>query len=169
MATTLSRLDHWIRATVPAVTLIFCVLAGAIVLPLPGGGVVGPSFTLIAVFYWVLRQPERTPMWLVFVIGVFEDLLFGAPLGSTALIFVITHWVVRHQQRLHVAAFGAVWWGFAPYAACAALFHAALAVIEARQPIPIAPVAASIILTFAMFPLLTYPLSRLERLVFGKR
>jgi len=56
------------------------------------------------------------PAVAAFALGLFQDLLTGAPLRSNALILVLTQWILRSQRRyLANRPFLLLWAGFARY------------------------------------------------------
>lgn len=48
-----------------------------------------PSFPLLVVIYWSIALPERTGTWAGWTLGLFMDVLRGAPLGAHALAFAV--------------------------------------------------------------------------------
>lgn len=74
-----------------APVLSVAALALLAVLPwgLPADGrFVLPFLTVIAIFYWSLRSPERLPLWVPFVAGLVVDVLSNGPLGYWPLIYL---------------------------------------------------------------------------------
>ena len=58
-----------------------------------------PLFMMMVVLFWVICQPIWCGIWFAFGVGVFLDLLTGAPLGLNALIFVVITFLVRFFTR----------------------------------------------------------------------
>lgn len=58
-----------------------------------------PEYMLLVVMFWVICQPTWCGVWFAFAIGMFLDLLVGAPLGLNALSFVIVSFVTRFLIR----------------------------------------------------------------------
>src|SRR5271154_1788743 len=114
------RLDQSARRVLPALSaLVLCVIA---VLPvgIPQWGAMAPPLMLIGVFYWSLVRPDLMPPSAAFALGLFQDLLTGAPLGSGALVMVLTQWIMRSQQRFLVnRPFLLMWAAFFPVVAVA--------------------------------------------------
>jgi rod shape-determining protein MreD len=48
-----------------------------------------PPFGLLVALGWRLLRPEMWPAWVAFPLGLVDDLLTGAPLGSAATLWTI--------------------------------------------------------------------------------
>ncbi len=64
----------------------------------PEFSLVTPSLTLPVIYYWTLRQPELLPSWAVFLIGLWQDILIGGPLGLMALLLVLMRGAAETQR-----------------------------------------------------------------------
>jgi rod shape-determining protein MreD len=116
-----------------------------------------PSLTLIAVFYWSAARPDLLPPTAAFFLGLFQDLLTGSPLGSGALIMVLTQWTLRTQQRFLVnRPFLVLWGAFLPVLAVANLLEWGIASAFALHLIPPASALARMLLSFVIFPLVAW-------------
>jgi rod shape-determining protein MreD len=92
------RLDQNARKLLPVlVSFVLCILA---ILPvgLPQWGILAPPLLLISIFYWSLVRPDLMPPTVAFILGLFQDLLTGAPIGTGALTMVLVQWIMRGQQ-----------------------------------------------------------------------
>ncbi|MCY4191252.1 MAG: rod shape-determining protein MreD [Rhodospirillaceae bacterium] len=72
----------------PLMTAMVASLVGLIAVPAPDYSHIAPAFTLIAVYCWSIWRPDLMPLLAVFLIGVFEDMIRGLPLGVTALVLL---------------------------------------------------------------------------------
>jgi rod shape-determining protein MreD len=147
------RLDQTARKLLPALTTLILGLLVLIPLGVPRWGALAPPLMLASVYYWSLSRPGLLPPSASFALGLYQDLLTGAPLGSGALILVVVQWILRSQQRfLANRPFILLWAGFAPVAAGAAL---ADWVIYALFTVTVPPIADGLVraaLGFALFP-----------------
>ncbi len=57
-----------------------------------------PLLALMPVYFWALVRPDLMPPWVVFAIGLFEDLLSGSPAGLWAISFVASYAFVDRQR-----------------------------------------------------------------------
>lgn len=96
MRASLERNSTWPTLTAMALTLALSLLAVAAPLRLPEGqGFPAPLFPLIALFVWSVRHPRFVAPWLIFLIGLFQDLLTGGPLGMWALSYLLAFAIAR--------------------------------------------------------------------------
>ena len=58
-----------------------------------------PFIMLLVMLFWVLCQPTWCGVWFAFGLGIFTDLLLDAPLGQSALIYVVITFVARYFIR----------------------------------------------------------------------
>ena len=69
-----------------------------------------PAFMVLITLFWVLCQPTWCGVWFSFTIGLFTDLLLGAPLGMNAFSFVVicffSSYFIRERR---VLTFGNLW------------------------------------------------------------
>jgi hypothetical protein len=97
--TSIQRLDRNARKLLPSLTALLLGLLVVVPIGIPQWGRLAPPLMLVAVYYWSLSRPGLMPPSAAFVLGLFQDLLTGAPLGSGALILVLVQWILRSQQR----------------------------------------------------------------------
>jgi rod shape-determining protein MreD len=72
-----------------------------------------PFYTFIIIYYWFLFFPKTLPVLSVFIIGIFQDIMFGFPLGLNAL-FLVTYWLIvgYYKRFLFNKPFNVIWIGF---------------------------------------------------------
>ncbi len=164
----LHRLDRTARNLAPFALVLGLVVIATLPLRLPGYDATAPNVALIAVFYWAIHRPDLLPAPAAFLIGVWQDLLVGAPLGINALLLLVAHRVVSAQRRILIGkSFAVMWWAFAVTAFAAALglwlltmaFHAAALGPE--------PALIQILSTIAAYPFLTWPFAWVQHAVRG--
>src|SRR3546814_21027658 len=59
-----------------------------------------PAFALMAVYYWAVVRPNMFPVYAVFLIGLFTDLLSAGPIGLWCFVYVVTYAIVLTQRFL---------------------------------------------------------------------
>lgn len=65
------------------------------------------------VYYWVLFQPARMPVVALVGVGIIQDVVYGFPLGSSALCFVLLRLAGGELRRIMSAPrFIVTWCGF---------------------------------------------------------
>ena len=86
-------------STVPALT----VMAGSALtlLPMIFTFPILPPFGLMILLGWRLARPDALPIWSPLLLGLFDDLISGQPLGSAMLLWMISFLVIDLlDQRL---------------------------------------------------------------------
>lgn len=58
-----------------------------------------PCFMMMVTLFWVLCQPSWCGVWFAFATGLFTDLLIDAPLGQSALAYVLISFIARYFIR----------------------------------------------------------------------
>ena len=159
--TTWTRLDLFARQLFPFVMTLALVFVGTIPLHLPGQRVVAPSLSLIALFYWSLHRPDLMPATAAFLLGLFHDILSGAPLGTGASAYLCVHALVHWQRQFfHGKSFGILWLGFTVVATLAALFGWMLTSMLAGTIVDARAAALQTMATIGSFPLVVWVLWR---------
>ena len=111
--TFLQRLDLYLRFSLPVALTILLAILGVVPLHAPGFAPVAPMLVLASLYYWAIYRPQMMPLILVFLVGLFHDILIGGPLGVNALAYLAAYGLVAGQRRVFLGkSFGVVWWGF---------------------------------------------------------
>jgi rod shape-determining protein MreD len=155
--TTLQRLDQSGRRLLPVITAVALGVAAVLPIGIPQWGALAPPLMLIAVFYWSLARPDLMPPTAAFLLGLFQDLLSGAPIGCGALVMVATQWTMRGQQRFLVnRPFLLLWSAFIPVATAAALLEWAIYALLTLHAAPILGTLVRLTLGLALFPVVAW-------------
>lgn len=154
-----------LRLAVPQVLLLALLLLNLIPLPIPYVGAVKPMFVMMAVYYWSINRPTLMPPWLCFAAGFIMDVMTGMPPGVNAFILVALQWLVRDQRRFLMGQpYIAIWAVFGLIMGATA-FLEWLAFGLVLGWTPALPVAAAVLLTFFLFPLVTMLLVAAHRIL----
>ncbi len=154
-------LDVWLRHLLPVGSIVFLIILLAI--PLPMGVDVAPMLPMVAVYYWAIYRPDLLPSWVVFLLGVLFDALYGTPLGVNTLIFLLVYGVAASQRRFFIGkSFLVSWWAFCLLAAAVSLLSWLIIVAINRHILPFWPLVIQYILTVGLFPLLVWTLAQLQ-------
>ena len=162
----LRQLDARLRLLVPFALAICAALLD--LLPLQGLGAWGltPFSLLCVVYFWSLYRPDRFGPLAAFTSGIVYDAMAGLPLGMTALILLLVRQLVLVQHRFFVArSFLVVWICFALLAPAVELVRWLLACAWWGRLFPLQPVALSLLLTVALYPLASLLLTRVHNQV----
>lgn len=170
MGQLLHRLDEIARGLIPVVVALALVTLSVAPLNLPELAPVSPAWALMCVHYWTLRRPDLFGAPAVFVVGLYADVLTGAPLGVSAFTLLLVHGVLSTQRRSLVErSFLVSWWAFMIVAAVATLVEWAAVSLLAGALLNPVPSLFQYLLTILLFPPLAWALALVERAVPGER
>jgi rod shape-determining protein MreD len=156
----LAALDAFARTGLPGVLSLFVmVLAGGLaVMP---GAVAAAS--LPCVFFWSVFRPAAMPPPAVFLLGLLQDLLTAAPLGSGILVLLLVHGAARGWRRFFARqGFLLVWLCFAGFALAAGVLGWVLQALLGWRLPPVEPGLWQVLLAIGLYPPLAWPFSRLQ-------
>jgi rod shape-determining protein MreD len=157
----LRRLDALARAVFPVLTTALLMIAVAAPVGLPSAL---PAVALACVFFWSLFRPGAMSPPVCFAIGLLQDLLAFAPLGSGILTMLVVHgFVVRLRRLLAGQSFLWVWLAFAGFAAGAAILGY---ILQAGLNWHLPPVVPGIVfwaLCVGFYPAIAALLTRLHK------
>ncbi|SDM32460.1 rod shape-determining protein MreD [Maricaulis salignorans] len=87
---------YWAAAAC-ALSVFLALVVQAAPTQLVDGVNIMPTWPLIAIFLWAGLRPYFMPPILVFSIGLFQDLLTGAPMGVWALAYLVSISALRFR------------------------------------------------------------------------
>ena len=158
------RLDLIARNVLPSFVTLLLVMIAMVPLRVPVLSPVIPSLPLIAVYYWSVHKPNLMPVWAIFLIGLFHDLLAAGPAGVGILSLLLVYGLVESVRRLLVGAgFLAIWLVFVPIAAASLLAAWLLTCLIETQLFELEPTVFRFFATIAGYPCLAWVLSQLQR------
>ncbi len=152
-----------------ATTALFSVFS-ILPVPIPGYRGITPVFTLMAVFHWTIYRPDLLPALALFLIGIGEDLISGAPLGTTALLLLLARSLVLSARKFFAnRPFFFVWAGFIVLCGAAMAFLWALNSLLDWTLLEPRSAAFRLALTVALFPVASFLLGRTQRTLLPAR
>lgn len=158
------RLDQAGRSLAPVAVTVMLLLLSMVPLYLPGSELVPPALALMSVYYWAIHRPDLIRPSVAFAIGLLQDMLAGAPLGVTALVLVLCHWVVVSQRGFFLAnSFVLLWVGFAFIVFGAALVQWLAFSVLTLTVMPLEAALFQAALTLALFPIFASLFIRVHR------
>ncbi len=161
----LAQLDRSLKLALPLASAALVVMLSVVPLPIPEYAVLAPNFVLICAFYWIVHRPDLFPAWGAFLIGLFDDMLSGAPPGLNAFVLLLVHFTIVAQHKFFRGkAFWLIWASFALVAAAAALSTALLIFAVAKVVVTPGAFFAQMALTMAVYPAVAAVLGRVQRL-----
>lgn len=88
-----------IHKIIPFLTILMLIILMVLPYNLPLISDIMPFLTLIGVYYWSVFKPEYLPIWVVFILGVLQDILMGSPLGLMPFLLIIVQQFIFFQGR----------------------------------------------------------------------
>ena len=160
------RLDTAARQMVPFGITVLLLLLGMVPIHVPGFSQLMPWLALMSIFHWGMYRPELMPGFGVFLLGVLQDTLLGTPIGLHSIIYLGVYGAVTFQHGFfHDKSFAVIWMVFSLVAGGGIL--AGLVLVSLVQGGIVAPGAAffQYLLTVGFFPVISWLLSKIHRLV----
>jgi len=147
------RMDLLARQLTPSMLTGALVIISALPLHVPGLSRIVPLLPLMAIYHWAIFRPRLLPAWVVFLIGLLQDVLGGTQVGVNALVFLAVYGAVLSQKRFFMGkSFAILWLGFALIAAGAmAISWAAVSLLSIGMVEP-RTVIFQYLLTLGLFP-----------------
>ena len=162
------RVDNPAARLLPIATTLLATVISIQPAYIPGYAALAPAFTLMAVYHWTIYRPDLLTPLALFLIGVAQDLLAGAPAGTNALVLLLARAVVlRHRRHFVNRPFPFVWAGFTMLTGAAMLFLWTLHCLLDRVLVDFRGTAFRAVLTISMFPVASFLLGRTQRAVMG--
>lgn len=153
----LSRLETSARALFPFLITMALAMVATMPLRLPELSAIMPAFSLIAVYHFTVYLPRLMPYWAAFLVGVFQDLIFGLPPGVSAIVFLTVQAIINARYRNFAkAGFSIGWCLFLAVAAVAFVLGWALTSIGLMVMLDPRPAIFQFLLTGTFYPVLTW-------------
>ncbi len=150
------KIENAGRLLVPQLLLLVLLLLNVVNLPFLPTGVAKPLFVLMAVYYWAIYRPTLIPPYYCFSIGLLIDVLTGAPPGITALVLVLTQWIVQDQRRFLMGQpYSTIWAVFGLVCAISIFVQWTLHGLIQFHWSPILPVLSEALVSMLLFPFVT--------------
>ncbi len=158
--------DTIARNLLPLLFAIGFVVLGSLPYQIPMLGPVFPTMTLVVVYFWSICRPELLPPAAVFLVGFFQDVLSGAPLGLSSFVLLLVQWLAVHQRRVFIGkAFWISWAGFGLIAIGAAIVSWGIASIYHGTLVAAGAVFTQLLITIAIYPAISWMFSAAEKII----
>lgn len=162
----LQQLEKLARNLTPLVTGLLLVMLSVLPLPVPYYGSVSVNLGVMAVFYWVVYRPDLMPYSGAFIIGLWQDVMVGAPLGVNAFALLVVHMLLVAQRRFFQGkTFSVIWWAFAIIALIASIVTWVLIMVLHSVWLSPSPAIFQFIMTVALYPFVTWFFARTQHAI----
>ena len=71
------------------VSIILLIIIGTVYIPPSGYSFLSPSFSTAGIIYWIIKRKYSLNNYLIFLLGLLNDLFIGTPIGSSSLFYFI--------------------------------------------------------------------------------
>ncbi len=106
--------QHLLRYALTAAIFLLAMLLGATPLGTIAGGTFYPLFSIMLLYYLAVFQASLVPSWLVFLLGLIQDVVLGIPTGMSSLLLLLFRLLIVWQRRFVAGQhFVVLWIGFA--------------------------------------------------------
>jgi rod shape-determining protein MreD len=162
------RADNPATRLLPVATTLLAVLISIQPVAIPGYAALTPAFTLMAVYHWTIYRPNLLPPVVLFLVGLTQDLLAGAPSGTTSLILLLARVsLLPYRRRFVDRPFPFVWAGFALLTGGAMLLLWSLHSLLDGGIVDFRGTVFRAVLTISLFPIASFMLGRTQRALMG--
>lgn len=145
-----------VNAIIPFMTLLMLIILMVLPYNLPLISDIMPFLTLIGVYYWSVFKPEYLPIWIVFILGVLQDILMGSPLGLMPLLLIIVQQFIFFQGRQFLERdFLFNWFVFVMLAMGFGIMSWGISSLYFRALLDYWDVLGQIFMTIAFYPVVT--------------
>lgn len=152
---------YWVS---PALSTAFLSLFSAAPFGIIPGPWMAPGLGLVGVAFWANERPQAFTLPIVFLLGLFQDLLWGSPVGMWAMGYLVVYFLTRSQSpSARLDGTPLHWLGFAIVVALVAVFMwIANCFYYAGVVSPWAMIGHAL-MTVAFYPPVTWALAKLRR------
>lgn len=105
------KLRLYLRIQLPVLLTLALSLSSYLNWGLAPDPAIKPLTTLICLFYWACYWPRMLHPAAIFLIGVIEDVIAGAPVGISPLLYLVVYSFILSQRRLLLKEPFPVVWG----------------------------------------------------------
>lgn len=138
-----------------AISVILSLIAYASPSHLTQGPDLMPLLPLIAIFIWSSLRPRFMPPFIIFFIGIMQDLLTGGPMGIWALAYLTAMMIMRvRKEEGAPRELGPLWFRFVAVTAIATLVAWATGSLAIGGPAAVRPMLVEAAASILMFPLI---------------
>ncbi len=143
-----------LQKTVPCISILGLTILMSLNFQVSYTGYYMPHLVLLAIYYWSLFYPSLMPYWLIFLLGLLFDIIFGLPFGASSLQFLILSWITKSQRDTVMKQPFITMWGISCLILIvAALIQWAVNSLYYKQLYQISDVLIQFMLTATIYPL----------------
>jgi rod shape-determining protein MreD len=160
----LPRVNNGIARLWPIFTTLVMAVLTLLPLRIPGYAALTPALTLMAVYHWTIYRPDLLSPFGLFLIGLAEDILTGAPIGAGALVLLLARaGVLRFRRHSVNRSFPFIWAGFGVLASILMVGSWLFNCLIQMNFFDLRTTVFRLVLTVTVFPVASFALGRSQR------
>ena len=70
-------------------SIVLLIIIGSVFIPPSGYSFLSPSLSVAGIIYWIIKKNSPLNNYLIFFLGLLNDLFIGTPVGSSSLFYFI--------------------------------------------------------------------------------
>ena len=115
-----------------------------------------PKVAIICVYFWLLNRPDIFNLGSVFVLGIVEDVISSAPIGSNAFALLLLYILVTNLSKyFNSKPFSVMWYGFALLSFVVIFARWLVVSVYYSQFLPVPILLFSFLATIAFYPIIS--------------
>lgn len=148
------NLASYFQRMLPLFCSLLMLFFSYVPLDLPISSHICPSVGMICAYFWLLHRPDVFNLFSVYVLGLVEDIISSAPIGSNIFAMLVMYLLVTNLSRFFNAKpFVIIWYGFALFSLVTFLSKWLLVSVYYSHFLPLTSVIFSYLMTAAVYPI----------------
>ena len=83
------------------ISIILLIIIESVIIPPSGYSFLSPGLSIAGIIYWIIKRKCPLNNYLIFFLGLLNDMFTGTPLGSSSLLyFIVKESIVLLEIRL---------------------------------------------------------------------
>ncbi len=150
------NLASYFQRMLPLLCSLLMLFFSYVPLDFPISNQIRPSVGMICAYFWLLHRPDVFNLFSAYVLGLVEDAISSAPVGSNIFAMLVMYLLVTNLSRFFNAKpFVIIWYGFALFSLVTFLSKWLLVSVYYSHFLPLATVMFSYLMTVAVYPILS--------------
>lgn len=150
------NLASYFQRMLPLLCSLLMLFFSYVPLDFPISNHIRPSVGMICAYFWLLHRPDVFNLFSAYVLGLVEDAISSAPVGSNIFAMLVMYLLVTNLSRFFNAKpFVIIWYGFALFSLVTFLSKWLLVSVYYSHFLPLATVMFSYLMTVAVYPILS--------------
>ncbi|MEE2694434.1 MAG: rod shape-determining protein MreD [Pseudomonadota bacterium] len=150
------RIERGFRVIIPSIITFILTLLTVVPYGIPELNRAMPLLPLVGIFFWSIHCPALYPIFVSFFLGLLQDSLGGTPIGFSSAIYLAMHALVGYQHTFfHDKNFLVLWCAFSVLSAVIVVLGYIVLVIFHLALLPVTPILMQLLVTIAIYPLVT--------------